>query len=91
MLALHLSNRYLDLAPVVAATAEKAGLAGRIRTDIPNTMQINDGKEISTWAVLANDPATLTPFANWDPLETDPNVRAWTDDYANILDVLMLD
>ena len=91
VLALHLSNRYLDLAPVVASTAEKAGLAGRIRTDIPNTTQINDGKEISTWAVLANDPATLTPFANWDPLETDPNVRAWTDDYANILDVLMLD
>lgn len=91
VLALHLSNRYLDLAPVIAATAQKAGLAGRIRTDIPNTTQINDGKEISTWAVLAKDPDSLAPFENWDPLATDPAVRAWTDDYANILDVLMLD
>lgn len=91
LIALHLSNRYLDLAPVVAATAARAGLAGRIRTDVPNDTQINDGKEMSTWAVFAKDPATLAGFTNWDPLEPGPAVRAWTDDYASILGVLRLD
>lgn len=91
LVALHLSNRYLDLAPVVAATAHEAGLIGRIRTDVPSATQINDGKEMSTWAVLAVDPEALAPCMHWDPLEAWANVRPWTDDFANILGVLRLD
>ena len=91
LIAMHLSNRYLDLAPVLAANAKAAGLFARIRTDYPNTTQINDGKQTSTWAILANEPGTLAPFADWDPLTTTEQIRPWTDDYANILSVLRLD
>ena len=91
LIAMHLSNRYLDLAPVLAANAKAAGLTARIQTDYPNTTHINDGKQISTWAILANEPGTLAPFADWDPLTTTEQIRPWTDDYANILSVLRLD
>ena len=51
LLALHLSNRYLSLEPVVANLAEDARLDGRLlRHDLsPAT----EGASASTWAVLA--------------------------------------
>lgn len=91
LIALHLSNRYLDLEPVVAETLAQAGLLGLIRSDVPNATHINDGKEMSTWAILARDAADLTPFLEWTPLIPDGRLRPWTDDDANILSVLRLD
>ncbi len=61
VLAVHLSNRHLDLAPVVAAVAKAHGLGCRVRSDIcdaengtplPGTPP---GKFRSTWAVVAED------------------------------------
>ncbi len=91
-IAVHISNRHLDLVPVVAATAAKAGLAGRWRHDQPTPIEEAAGKAESTWCVLAESEKDLAPFARgWDPLEPDGRTRAWTDDYSNILATIRLD
>ena len=90
LLALHLSNRYLRLEPVVANLAEDAGLGGRLlqHDDAPET----EGATRSTWALLARTPEALGDLAHderWTTatLEADPRVGTWTDDFHNVLSV----
>jgi SAM-dependent methyltransferase len=90
LLALHLSNRYLRLEPVVANLAEEAKLGGRLvqRDDAPET----EGATRSTWALLARTPEALgdlTHDERWTAaaLEVDPRVGTWTDDFYNLLAV----
>ncbi len=54
LIAFHISNRFLDLAPVLAALARDAGWTCRVPTDTvlaPDELQA--GKHGSIWAVLA--------------------------------------
>jgi hypothetical protein len=85
MLAFHISNRYLDLKPILQAAARDAGLqaserrvAGRTKGALP-----------SEWVVLARDKATTDALPGWAPLNA-PVIDPWTDDYSNILDALKL-
>ena len=91
LLALHLSNRYLSLEPVVANLAEDARLDGRLlRHDLsPAT----EGASASTWAVLARTPEGLGGLMRepgWTDakLEPDPRVGVWTDDFHNLLAIV---
>jgi spermidine synthase len=86
-LALHLSNRYLNLEPVVARLAADAGAASRIRV---NTAHIQEhfGEDVSVWAVLTLDPRSLGGLAKdsrWRPLKGLPQIKIWTDDYSDVL------
>ncbi len=90
LLALHISNRYLRLEPVVANLAEEAKLGGRLvqHDDAPGT----EGATRSTWALLARTPEALGDLAHderWTAatLELDPRVGMWTDDFHNLLAV----
>ena len=84
---LHISNRFVDLEPVVAATARDLGLYAMIRNDNPA-----DRKQLtpSAWVAIARDPKTLQalaqrrPDAPWNRLESAAG-SAWTDDYASVL------
>jgi hypothetical protein len=49
------------------------------------------GKLSSTWVIVGRTKEALAPFAadsRWKPLEGDPAVGLWTDDYTPILSVL---
>jgi hypothetical protein len=91
ILALHISNRYLDLAPVCAAGAAYFHKAA---------FTVNDDGESasyfssSTWVLLTSDTTWFQEpqFANADIAKTQeqPNFRAWTDDYSNIVQILRL-
>ena len=90
LLALHLSNRYLRLEPVVANLAEDAGLGGRLlqHDDVPEA----EGATRSTWALLARTPDALGGLARderWTAatLDVDPRVGVWTDDFHNVISV----
>jgi spermidine synthase len=90
LLLLHLSNRRLDLEPVVAGLAADARLAGRIQHHVPPP-----GSDPlwykSTWAVLARDRADLGPMAvdrRWRDLASTPADAVWTDDYSNVMGAL---
>jgi len=86
LLAVHVSNRHLDLAPVLGAAARELGLVARVRRDGVTEEQASP----STWVVLARDRADLDRLLTrpgWDPVEGD-TARAWTDDYSSVLQVL---
>ncbi|HET6757042.1 MAG TPA: fused MFS/spermidine synthase [Burkholderiales bacterium] len=85
VLALHISNRYLRLAPVVGNLAADAGLKGRIKRTEVSEILLASSAEL---AVLAREEAQLGELANdssWAPLEPDASQRVWSDDYINIL------
>ncbi len=96
VIALHISNRYLDLAPVLAADAQELGLAARIRRDpapTPGSTLRAEYKSGSTVVVLSRRDehfAALAADPSWTRLAPTPGFRTWTDDYSNILGVLDL-
>jgi spermidine synthase len=92
LLLIHVSNRRLDLEPVVGALARDAGLSGRIRNhDLANEIQNKTFEYGSDWVLLAKHPedlgVTLTD-SRWRGLEAAPLNKIWTDDYSNLLSVI---
>jgi len=86
IIALHLSNRYLALEPVVAALARERGLAARVGTSTLSGFFFS----ASTWAVVARSDADLGPLAadvRWPQAKTRRGVPVWTDDYSSLLSV----
>jgi hypothetical protein len=89
-IAVHLSNRHLALAPVLARISSAEGLATLVEEEPPSTMSEELGKFPSEWMVIARsraemgkltaDPRWTTPAASSAPL--------WTDDFSNIVSVL---
>ncbi|HEX8054310.1 MAG TPA: fused MFS/spermidine synthase [Thermoleophilaceae bacterium] len=90
-LMVHLSNRYLDLEPVMGNLARDLGLACRIERHEPTDAQHERGYTASVWALLVRDPSHLGPLARdprWHACEDDPGAETWTDDYSNLLGVV---
>ena len=70
LIAMHLSNRSIDLDPVVGQLARDAGLFARVRHDRKlSPQERRDGKSTSIWAVLAVQPSHLGALAA-DPAGT---------------------
>ena len=91
VLALHLSNRHLDLTPVVGSAARDLGLVAFVRTDRGIEELKKRGGAESHWAVIARNDAALAGFSTdkgWGRLPVDPKFRTWTDDFSNIVAVL---
>jgi len=87
ILLVHISNRYIELEPVLAAAARRRGLAALVRDDNPEDQTLLTP---SSWVALSRDPRQLEvlarsrPGAPWDRLES-PAEQGWTDDHASIL------
>jgi spermidine synthase len=91
VLAVHVSNRYLDLEPVVAKIADNLGMAAVAGHHSANDQEEEAGTTGSDWIVLAEDPATLAPLKDgvWGQTRTEPNIDAWTDSRADLLSVII--
>ncbi|MDM4772443.1 spermidine synthase [Solimonas sp. SE-A11] len=92
LLAFHVTNRHLDLMPVLARLAGDAGLAGLQQRFRPADELRRQGDASATDVVLlSRDPANLAlllPGGAWQPLEGVPGTPLWTDSYSNILGVI---
>jgi hypothetical protein len=87
----HISNRYLDLEPVLAELARDARLAGASRDSHATQEERNTLRYASRWVALARDAAILAPLVkerDWLVLPPSSDVRMWTDDYSDIIGVL---
>ncbi|MBP8298132.1 MAG: fused MFS/spermidine synthase, partial [Burkholderiales bacterium] len=89
ILAYHVSNRYLDLAPVLGTIAKAEKMTALHIDDYKGVGDDNPIKSPSTWVLLAEKPETLAPIQQWgkEPVEK-PEWRMWTDDYHNLFQVL---
>ncbi len=80
VLAVHISNRYLDLKPVVAELAERSGKAAWL----VDSIDPDNGR--SVWVLVGNLEAPLT--SKMVPLRSKSGFRIWTDDYSSLFAVL---
>jgi hypothetical protein len=90
LLAVHISNRYLDLRPVVAANASALGFEAWHRGDAGGESSRHTA---SDWVVLRRRRSGHGPVAElegWTQLQPEAQFRAWTDDYTSLLPVLQL-
>jgi spermidine synthase len=91
VLAFHISNRYLDLQPVLGNAAAELGLVAWVEQD--EVAEADMGKFASTWAIMARNASDFDGLRDvdrgWDPLNRQPG-PVWTDDYSNIVSLLKL-
>jgi hypothetical protein len=89
LLAFQITNRYVNLEPVLYRLAQHFGLRGLIQYDPGH----GEGAGCpSTWVVLARRPDRLGPLLGhhakrWRPLAGQPGVGLWSDDFSNLLSV----
>ena len=85
VLAFHISNRYLNLEPLLAGLAHHAGLSAFIRRDGDNAPD----RFPSWWVVMARTDAALGTIpgdSRWSRAQGD---TVWTDDFSNILSLML--
>ena len=84
ILALHISNKYVDLEPVVRAAADALGKHAVLVSTDDEDYPLFD----STWVLLSSraDRFETPAFKEAEPLTAAP--VTWTDDYSNLLSVL---
>ena len=88
VLAFHISNTFLDLAPLVTSLARDAGLVCLVQYDAQRDKALITGKAASQWAVMARSTDLLGPLAldkRWQTIAVQSQDLAWTDDFSNPL------
>ena len=92
LLAFNISNRYLDLRPVLGAIAQTAGLECLVREDSTvDASEQSQGKFQSTWLIMARrraDFATLASEPDWHTPQVRPGAKLWTDDYSSLAGII---
>ncbi|MFZ2957916.1 MAG: hypothetical protein WA705_13595 [Candidatus Ozemobacteraceae bacterium] len=96
-LVFHISNRFFNLEPVLAAIAKDLHLQGRIQRYNPNQallppeyQPLKEQVFPSSWVILTPklpNLGNLQTDSRWKTLEEIPGFRPWTDDFSNILGV----
>jgi len=84
VLAVHVSNRYLDLVPVVKKAADAFKRVAYLSASGSDEAR---GLKASTW-VLIGQREQLSRFASLRELPPAAGVRTWTDDYSSILGIM---
>ena len=91
IVAFHVSNRFLELIPVVARVAKENGAYSVLVSDDPEDEDGN-GRSRSDWVLVSRDSAALAREAIEDAgaseIEDRPRWRTWTDDYSNLIQIL---
>ena len=93
LLMVHISNRYLDLEPVLAA-ASQHGWASAARDYNATAEERKLNYSASLWIAFSPDKTVIErlvaahPAEPWRALAARPGFRPWTDDHASILSIL---
>ncbi|MCT7993994.1 spermidine synthase [Laspinema olomoucense] len=94
IIAINISNRYINLEPVLGTLAQTLGLATLQQLDrdlSPEEKAL--GKTPSQWVLLArkaDDFGPLRADARWQPISETQKAPLWTDDFSDLLGVLRL-
>ncbi|MEO8027370.1 MAG: fused MFS/spermidine synthase [Bryobacteraceae bacterium] len=89
ILAVHISNKYLTLEPVVQRNADDMHKTAYVIEDDPDN---NEYMSATTWMLVSGSDAAFgeTPLDHGilNTYKTPSGFRAWTDDYSNIIKIL---
>jgi spermidine synthase len=85
-LVFHVTNRFLNLRPMLAAMSQAEGFSGVAKRVFP-ARTANDTQYYSSWVVLCKDPKKLDDLkaAGWEDLAPlAGKTKPWTDQYASL-------
>ncbi|MEQ1917991.1 MAG: fused MFS/spermidine synthase, partial [Elusimicrobiota bacterium] len=93
VILLHVSNRYLDLRPVLAATARDMGLSVAAKRRL-SAGPAESGEVPSVWVAISRDATAIGKLVEkkgWRVLNAGTSrATAWTDQHASLLPALAL-
>ena len=90
VLAVHISNKYVDLEPLVYSMAQKFNMDNVLVEENSNRSR---GVKGSTWVLISNNqefmqhPRVLAYIEPW-PTVVQQKKIIWTDDYSNLVELL---
>lgn len=90
VIAVHITNRNMELKNVVAAAVAANGLVADIKTD--RRQNPDERKFAAEVVVLARSRADLHALSldkGWQPLVPQAGTRVWTDDYSDVLEAML--
>ncbi|MDQ2942606.1 MAG: fused MFS/spermidine synthase, partial [Candidatus Dormibacteraeota bacterium] len=94
LLLFNISNKYVDLASVLAGEAAGLSLVSYQRMDVEVTSaQAAAGKFPSAWMIMAPAAENLGDIPlqpAWHVAQANPQLPVWTDDFSNVLSVTVL-
>ena len=90
----NITNRYIDLQPVLGDIAEALGLVALVRVDDEvSEAEAEARKSESDWVILARrreDLAGLDDDERWQAPRRRPGSAVWTDDFSNVFGALYM-
>jgi len=89
LVLMHVSNKMLDLLPVVYSNAKAIGVTACEKS---NKNNCHPDAEYTYWAALVRDPARLTTLVrslDWWQRDDDSLPAPWTDQYSNVLGAMI--
>jgi spermidine synthase len=90
IVAFHVSNSYVDLAPEIARVAESENMQARV---VESFAVPAEGAYRATWVLVSENAdffAIPAVHAAAVPVSRRPDLRVWTDDYSSLLPVMRL-
>jgi spermidine synthase len=87
LIVVNISNRFIDLQPILAAAAERLGLTAAWRFDTTTDRLARSSK----WVAMARSPELLAPLIaqhGWSATSSG-GVQAWTDDRSDLFQPLL--
>ena len=92
MVVMHVSNRHLELASVVAGIAQANGLTTRVNNGGDVEPDDDEYKMVGTVTAVAKNDEDFVGLARskfWPVEAPDPKQWVWTDDYSNVVGALI--
>lgn len=91
-LVFNISNRFIDIRPILSSLAHKLDLVCYVKADLNVTEELAQrGKMPSSWAILARKDNAISAVAEesgWTKMTSYSKSTEWTDDYSNLLSVV---
>jgi SAM-dependent methyltransferase len=88
IVSIHVSNRHLELASVVAGIAAANGMVARVNEGADVTENDAEYQFLGTVVAVArsdDDFGRIAKSQYWELQEPDPDQWVWTDDYSNVI------
>jgi hypothetical protein len=84
---IHVSNRYLNVEPVLASEAKARGWSAALLQFQPSELETKKGERASVWLMLTKTPtvlAQITRNGEWREINAAEEFRRWTDEYGSV-------
>lgn len=92
ILAFHISNRFLELEPLMGRVAKELGLECLARQDLfIQKGKDYQGKKESHYVIMGRSNRVMSHFltySDWYRVSENPEIPLWTDKYSNIISLL---